>query len=101
VLQQLARRLELVASSLVGVESLHRLPQGPLLARELGDLGVVGGDLGTRHLGLDLVVPAGYRLQPVDQAAAPAGSSSPCRALLNAVIATSSMSSVGSRVVNF
>src|SRR5439155_15125106 len=37
----------------------------------------------------------------LDHAAAPAVSSSPSRALLKAVIATSSMSSEGSRVVNF
>src|SRR4029077_13915082 len=77
------------------------LAQRPLLPRELGHLGVVDGNFGPAHLRLDLVIPARERLEPVDHAAAPAVSSSPWRALLKAVMATSSMSSVGWRVVNF
>src|SRR6266850_1162879 len=101
VLLKLARRFELVASALVSLIGLHRLAQRVLLAGKLRYPSVVGGDLGSRHLGLDLVIASSDPFEPVDQAAAPAVSSSPSRALLKAVIATSSMSSDGSRVVNF
>src|SRR6267142_339450 len=101
VLLKLARRFELVASALVSLIGLHRLAQRVLLAGKLRHPSVVSGDLGSRHLGLDLVVAANDPFESVDQAAAPAVSSSPSRALLKAVIATSSMSSDGSRVVNF
>src|SRR5438445_738643 len=76
--------------------------RGTLLARELGELLVVGRDVRPRHLILNLSITTSDRLESVDhQAAAPAVSSSPSRALLNAQIATSSISSEGSRVVNF
>ena len=58
MLEHLVRRLHLVARPLVSLVGNDHLPQGALLPRELGQLRVVGGDLWTRHLGLDLVVTA-------------------------------------------
>src|SRR5260370_29931689 len=101
VLLELPRRLELLARLAIVVVGLHRVSQSSLLARELGQLRVVGGDLWPAHLGLDLPIAARDSVQSVDHAAAPAVSSSPSRALLNAAMATSSMSSDRSRVVNF
>src|ERR1700674_1211374 len=101
VLLQLPRGLELLARLAVLVVGLHRVAKGSLLARELGQLRVVGGDIRPAHLGFDLPVATRDSVETVDQAAAPAVSSSPSRALLDAVMATSSMSSDGSRVVNF
>src|SRR5207245_1583741 len=99
--QHLARRLHLLLRAAKCVVGLDDLAQRTLLAGEAGQLLVVGRDLGPGHLIFDLVVAARDRLQSIYHAAAPAVSSSPSRALLNAVMATSSMSSEGSRVVNF
>src|SRR2546430_7819390 len=109
VAQHLARRVHLVARFAVCVISHDDLPEGALLTRELGELLVVGSDLRPRHVLLDLAIAARDRLEAIDHflcpariyAAAPALSSSPSRALLKAQIATSSISSAGSRVVNF
>ncbi len=77
----------------------HDLAEGALLARQFRQLLVVGSDFRTPHLRLDLVIALPDRLKAINHAAA--DSSSPSRAALNAQSATSSMSSVGSRVVNF
>src|SRR5258708_25593524 len=99
VLLELPRRLELLARLAIVVVGLHRVSQSSLLARELGQLRVVGGDLWPAHLGLDLPIAARDSVQSVDHAAAPAASSSPSPALFNAVMATSSMPPPGSRAL--
>src|SRR4029077_4279394 len=78
-----------------------RLAQRVLLPRKLGERGVVGRDMRLSHVRLDLPIAPSDGLEAIDPASAPADSSSPSRALLNAVMATSSMSSDGSRGVNF
>src|ERR1700674_4593000 len=100
VLLELARGLELVARPMVRLVRLHRLAQRSLLTGELGHLGVVGGDLGLAHLRFYLAMAPRHPVKTIDHAAAPVVASSPSRALLNAQIATSIMSSDGSRVVS-
>jgi len=94
----LARLLELGLGGLVGLVGLHDLLQRLGLAAEARQLLVVGEDLRPRQVGLDLAVALNDRLEAIDQAAC---ASSPSLAAFRAAMATSSMSSVGSRVVNF
>src|SRR5256885_15401781 len=101
VLQQLARRVQLVAGAPISFIGLDDLSQRALLAREPGQLLVIGRDLGSRHLRFDLAVAPRNRFEAVDHAPSPALPSPPSRALLKATIATSSMSSDGWRGVNF
>src|SRR6202521_2542333 len=101
LLEHRSRGFQLVARGAICVVRLDDVPYAPLLAGELRELGVVHCHVGPTHLRFDLVVSTRDRVEPIDHAAAPAVSSSPWRALLNAVMATSSMSSEGSRVVNF
>src|SRR6266576_3109898 len=91
----------LVERFAICVISHDDLPEGALLTRELGELLVVGSDLRPRHLILNIAITFRNRFEAIDHAAAPAVASSPSRALLKAQIATSSISSAGSRVVNF
>src|SRR6266567_1383569 len=99
VAEHVVRRFHLVLRAPVALVRGDDLSQPGLLASELGQPRMVGRHLGARHLRLDLAVASRDRLQSVNHAAA--SCSSPSRALLKAAIATSSMSSEGSRVVNF
>ena len=65
VTQQLSRRFHLVTSPSVLVVCGHNLPDGSLLAGELGHLVVVGCDVRTGHLCLDVVISLRGRLQPI------------------------------------
>src|SRR5207253_9231883 len=89
VTQHLVRRLHLLTRVAVSVVSLDGFPQRALLAGEAGDLLVVHGHFGPRHLVLDLPIPAGDRLYTAEHyGAAPAHSSPASRALLHAPTAT-------------
>src|SRR5207302_8194584 len=106
--QQLPRFLVGLLSFAVVPVGLDEVAHAGQPAGDLGDLLVVGYHLGSRQLGLQLRDVAGARLHPIDHAAGcprgdvpPTPCSSPSRAALKAATATSSMSSLGSRVVNF
>src|SRR2546430_15888591 len=93
VLKQLARRVQLVAGAPISFIGLDDLSQPVLLAREPGQLLVIGRALGSRHLGFDLAVAPRNRFEAVDHAGRPRLSSPPCRALLKATTPTPRMAS--------
>src|SRR5256885_10107368 len=69
VLQQLARRVQLVAGAPISFIGLDDLSQRALLAREPGQLLVIDRDLGSRHLRFDLAVAPRNRFKAVHHSA--------------------------------
>src|SRR5579884_402276 len=99
--EQLPGLLQLPLGPAIVVVDAHQLLQLVQLAAQPGQPRRVGDHLGLRHLLLEVAVARHQGLQPVDHLAASiVGWTSPSRAAFRAMIATSSMSSSGSRVVS-